>query len=525
VRFACALLVAAAAASAARAVPGVDLAVVSVRAPARVTLTDAHPKARTTAALRVANRGTTPITVADAAALARLVRLSAAPVDGPVACAPLAIAPPALRFPLTLRPGRARTLRWRLDFTCGPNPGATADWKFAATAGTPDADPADDTCPRAGTTTDPGCGVAGPGGARLPPTTDVRDARAASRFEVPGPYRVGQTSLTLVDGSRPTMPNGTFAGAPDRTLPTTVWYPASPDAGGPDAPLASNGRPFPLIVFAHALGSYANQSTFLTTHLASHGYVVAAPAFPLMSLGAPGGSTIADVPAQVGDVSFVIDAFLGFARDPANRFAGGIDAARIGLSGHSGGALTTLVATYDARVREPRIKAALPFAPPACFLRAGYFDAASVPLLVVQGDQDLLVDPVADAAAVYERARPPKALLVVHGGTHLGFADVGAGLGDGVVCATFPDPTDLNAGIAAMIAALGGVADHLDVDGCRLAPCVGDGTHVGGPRQLQIGKEAALAFFEQVLRGDRAARRYLATLGARNPDVTLTATR
>ncbi len=50
---------------------------------------------------------------------------------------------------------------------------------------------------------------------------------------------------------------------------------------------------------------------------------------------------------------------------------------------------------------------------------------------------------------------------------------------------------------------------------------MGNGGHVGGTRQQQIGKEAALAFFEDALRGDRAARRYVATLGARNPDVTL----
>jgi hypothetical protein len=43
--------------------------------------------------------------------------------------------------------------------------------------------------------------------------------------------------------------------------------------------------------------------------------------------------------------------------------------------------------------------------------------------------------------------------------------------------------------------------------------------------QQQIGKEATLAFFEHVLRGDRVARRYLATLGARSPDVTFSLAR
>jgi predicted dienelactone hydrolase len=333
---------------------------------------------------------------------------------------------------------------------------------------------------------------------------------------------VGETSVTLVDTSRPTMPNGTFPGTPDRTLPTAVWYPTAPGAGGPDAPLAPDGRPFPLIVFGHALGSYNTQSTFLTTHLASHGYIVAAPAFPLMKLGAPGGSTIADVPAQVGDATFLIDSFLSFSSDAQNRFADGVDGTRIGMSGHSGGALTTLVATYDARLREPRIKAAVAFAPPACFLEAGYFDVAHVPLLIAEGDRDLLVAPTGDAGAAYARARPPKALVLVHGGTHLGFADVGATLGDGLVCSLFPDRTVLTAEIASLLEALGGAADHVGfAPGCPTAYCMGDAMPVGGTRQQQIGKEVALAFFEDALRADRTARRYLSLLGARNPDVTL----
>src|SRR5262249_49355425 len=229
---------------------------------------------------------------------------------------------------------------------------------------------------------------------------------------------------------------------------------------------------------------------------------------------------VTDVPAQAGDVTFVIDSLLAVAGDAGNRFAGGVDAERIGLIGHSGGALTTLVTAYDAHLREPRIRAAVALAPPACFLQPGDFDAARRPLPIVQGDRDPPVEPVGDAGAVYARAYPPKALLLVHGGTHLGFADVGATLGDGVVCTLFPDRTDLDAEIARLLVALGSAEDHVGFDGCPKAYCAGDEAHVGGHRQQQIGKEATLAFFEDLLRGDRVARRYLATLGTRSPDVT-----
>src|SRR5262249_58569075 len=98
--------------------------------------------------------------------------------------------------------------------------------------------------------------------------------------------------------------------------------------------------------------------TFLTTHLASHGYIVAAPTFPLMSLGAPGGATIADVPAQAGDVTFVIDSLLAVAGDARNRLAGGVDGERIGLTRHSGRAPAALLTAYHAHLPQPRIRAA-----------------------------------------------------------------------------------------------------------------------------------------------------------------------
>jgi len=528
-----ALLVAGTAASQALAVPRYDLAVQGMHAPAHVKLDGRRQTATGHAAVRIANRGSAPAVFADVAALTAGVRLTAIGLKGPIVCAPVGIAPAVARrrFPLTVRPGRGFALHYDLTFTCGANPDRTPDWAFSAAVdhaaldGNADEDATDDTCPRAPSASDPGCGVVGPNHIRLAPMTDVRDARAGTRFELPGPYGVGETSLVLVDASRPTMPNGSFPGAPDRTLPTAVWYPTAPNASGPDATLAGNGRPFPLVVFGHALGSYNRQSTFLTKHLASHGYVVAAPAFPLSRLDAPGGATTTDVPAQAGDVSFVIDSFLRFASDAGSRFAGGIDAERIGLTGHSGGALTTLVATYDQNLREPRIKAALPFSPPACFFQPGYFDAATVPLLIVQGDHDLLVDSVGNAEAAFARANPPKALLIVHGGTHIGFADVGAAVDDGFVCGLFPDPMALAAQIAVLLEALGGAADHVASAGCPSAYCSGDTAHIDGRRQQQIGKEAALAFFENVLRGDAAARRYLDTLAARNPDLTLSLAR
>ena len=247
-RVAGAFLVAGVAASPALAVPRYE----RIRAPARVKLDDRQQTATGRAAVRIANRGSAPAVFADAAALTAAVRLTADALKGPIICAPVGIAPAVAqrRFPLTVRPGQSRALRYDLTFTCGANPDRKPDWAFSVTVdhvaldGNADENPTNDTCPRAPTASDRGCGVAGPGYTRLAPMSDVRDARAGTHFELPGPYGVGETSLVLVDAARPTMPNGSFPGAPDRTLPTAVWYPTAPDTSGPDATLASNGRPF-----------------------------------------------------------------------------------------------------------------------------------------------------------------------------------------------------------------------------------------------------------------------------------------
>src|SRR5262245_59603704 len=87
--------------------------------------------------------------------------------------------------------------------------------------------------------------------------------------------------------------------ARNRSLPIEIWYPATDahrgqdvsDAGCdryelisgfPSAPQeavrSAAPRPgrYPLVLFSHGLGGHRRQSTFLCTHLASHGYVVAA---------------------------------------------------------------------------------------------------------------------------------------------------------------------------------------------------------------------------------------------------------
>src|SRR5262249_47079336 len=269
------------------ALPAAALEVLHVRAPGAVALTDGHLTRRGHVRVRVRNDSAAALEFADDSALGAAVGLVAvapprpvvrpglvpAPAPGRGVCRVLVPARAApRRFPLSLRAGHRRTLGYRVEFVCGATPGTGVDWTFTAGAASA--------------------------------TTDVLDQRASTAYQLPGRYAVGTTSMTLVDSSRPTMANGPSPGASDRPLATLVWYPAD-GAGGADAPVAHDGSPFPLVVFSHGLGAPPNQSTQYTIHLASHGYVVVAPAFPLSKLGAPGGPTLADAPNQAGDVSFL----------------------------------------------------------------------------------------------------------------------------------------------------------------------------------------------------------------------------
>ena len=240
-----------------------------------------------------------------------------------------------------------------------------------------------------------------------------------------GPYGVGVTTLELIDTSRPTNPNRDFEGSDERRLVVEVWYPADAGAQAPEAldvPLAREGAPFPLIVFAHGFMSGRRQSATYTQHLASHGYVVASPDFPLTNGGAPGGATFNDLENQPGDVSFVIDEMLARSAGETSPFTGAIDGEAIGLTGHSAGAFTTLLTTYG-ELRDERLDAALPISGSGCMLTEEQVADTSVPVMVLAGSADLFIAASASRAA-YDAANAPRYWVNLTGASHVRFTDI-----------------------------------------------------------------------------------------------------
>jgi fermentation-respiration switch protein FrsA (DUF1100 family) len=243
-----------------------------------------------------------------------------------------------------------------------------------------------------------------------------------------GPYAVGVRTETFVDTSRPTRANNGAPGKPSRTLQTMVLYPATGAPSNldvPDAPPARDDGPFPLIEFSHGFTSNGPTYALFLRQLASAGYVVAAPTFPLTSRGAPGGPSGADYANQPGDVSFVISELLRLDRDATSVLFGLIDEDKVAVSGHSMGAMTTYGIAYNTCCEDERIKAAVPISgiePP--FGDGTYVGRPAVPLLAIHGDADATL-PFSGSEKAYRAASAPKFLLRVVRGPHTPFSGIG----------------------------------------------------------------------------------------------------
>ena len=339
-------------------------------------------------------------------------------------------------------------------------------------------------------------GVAWIARAPEPPAAGSESARRLA----PGPLAVGSSDHVFVDASRPTDPNGDFPGAPERRLDATLWYPA-------DEP-----GPHPFLVYSHGFMSMRRENAPLAELLASHGYVVVSVDYPLTNRSAPGGPNVRDAVNQPADVRFVIDQVLGWT-EGERPFAGEIDRERIGALGLSLGGLTTTLATFHPRLRDPRIGAAVSIAGPAAMFSPAFFATADVPFLMIAGTKDAMVEYPANAVPIPDRIRSG-GLLSIEGASHAGFAAFAdmfplrlLGNPDRIGCAALTRNLEANA-VENPFARLGGPADGIVIDPGASLPCrngaPGDALAAG--RQLMITRLAALAFFESRFARDGAER-------------------
>ncbi len=256
-----------------------------------------------------------------------------------------------------------------------------------------------------------------------------------------GPYVPETMSTTFYDAER------------GRTLQAIISYPAEDVGGGTEIVRAAH----PLIVYSHGFSSFMGEGAYLTRHLATHGYVVVEPQYPFTNLNAPGGPDLSDVVNQPGDVSFIIDTMLAWNEAPGNLFESSIDPDRIGATGLSLGGLTTLLVTYHAELRDPRIKAAAPIAAPSDLFGPGFYETANVPLMMLLSELDALIDYEASGPVAKASVGPPSYIVTFFMASHTGWSNFAAQffddvnnadtIGCGAIAGELPsDPDELEEG-------------------------------------------------------------------------------
>jgi dienelactone hydrolase len=250
-----------------------------------------------------------------------------------------------------------------------------------------------------------------------PPTTTTLPPLAGV-----GTMAVGVRTDTYIDPSRPTPANGGAGGAPNRTMLTSVWYPAT----GPPSGAAVSGAspdtaqgPYPLVVFAHGFAVTPRTYTALLTQWASAGYVVVAPEIPLLNGDAPGGASHADYgAANITDLDFVLADALRRGATPGDPLAGLIDGNRVAVTGHSDGEVLAYALALESCCHDNRIKATIMMAGNLANANAAPA-ATGVPSLHIMNDHDQF-DPYAASIAFDRQNLPaPKSLLTLVNAPHL----------------------------------------------------------------------------------------------------------
>lgn len=169
----------------------------------------------------------------------------------------------------------------------------------------------------------------------------------------PGRLEVETDSFDVEDPSRfVSDPDGPDGKSP-RRMKVRLWYPRPNERG-----------PWPLLIYSHGSLMDGRGVAYIAHVLASHGYVVAAPDFPLTSRGQGERATSRDVLKQPRDVTLLIDQLLVRSENEKDELHSTIDPEHIAALGYSLGAMNVHLLGFHPVWQEPRIKAVVSLAGP-----------------------------------------------------------------------------------------------------------------------------------------------------------------
>jgi predicted dienelactone hydrolase len=207
--------------------------------------------------------------------------------------------------------------------------------------------------------------------------------------------------------------------------------------------------PVPVILFSHGLGGTRDGNAFTANHWARRGYVVVAIQHPgsddAVWKGIPAAGRLGalqkaasaeNLALRAGDVKATLDQLAKWNVETDHDLFGRLDLSRVGMSGHSFGAVTTQAVggqTFPLggqRFTDPRITAALAFSPsvPRLGDPRQAFGAVAIPWMLMTGTNDTAPvggQTVAMRLAVYPNlpATIDKYELVLNGAEHSAFTD------------------------------------------------------------------------------------------------------
>jgi dienelactone hydrolase len=219
-------------------------------------------------------------------------------------------------------------------------------------------------------------------------------------------HAVATYQTTFVDTTRPTPALDAFPGAPTRTLPTSVWYPADKQNG-----------PYPLVVFAHGYGVTPATYAALLSRIAQAGYVVVAPTYPILSGQPAGPSDTVGWDDLWPDTWFVTTQVLDASASGSGVLGNLIDPQRIAVAGHSDGGYISFGDGFQPFRLDPRVRAVVSYA--ASLGYAGSYQPNGRAILHVLSDTDQY-NPY-DEAVAWDAAnlQDPKTVMTLVNATHL----------------------------------------------------------------------------------------------------------